>query len=86
VTIQLIADGGTHVYVSTACLHGLHDRCGVQQLGRGDLSAPHCKYCDAVCACTDCDHRAQERDEESLLGQLRAAATRTDPVPRPVIT
>ena len=56
-----------HVYMSTACLHGLHDRCGVAQLGRGDQGAPHCKFCDAVCACPDCRHAEQAAAEQRLL-------------------
>lgn len=34
-----------HHYVSTACLHGLHDRC-----------RRTCKFCDTPCRCVDCDH------------------------------
>ena len=40
-----------HIYLSTACLHELHDRCGVSQRQRGDLSEPHCKYCPSPCIC-----------------------------------
>ncbi len=37
-------------YLSTACLHGLCEpECGAAQRARGDLSAPHCKYCPAPC-------------------------------------
>ncbi len=38
------ADLAKHVYVSTACQHGLHDRCRQQ-----------CKFCETPCLC-DC-HR-----------------------------
>lgn len=36
-----------HAYVSTACLHGFHDRCRLV-----------CKFCSAPCACPGCSHRA----------------------------
>lgn len=38
-----------HAYVSTACLHGLHDRCRLV-----------CKFCSAPCSCGDpeCSHDA----------------------------
>lgn len=39
------------LYLSTACLHELHDLCGGAQRERGDDGAPHCKYCPTVCAC-----------------------------------
>lgn len=34
-------DNGIHVYLSTACLHGLHDKC-----------RETCKYCQAKCICS----------------------------------
>lgn len=56
-----------HIYLSTACHHGQHAQCGVKQLERGDTSAPHCKYCDAVCVCTECRHEEQAVAEQRLL-------------------
>lgn len=47
---------GSHDYLSTACLHGDHNDCGIKQRERGEPGPPHCKYCDAVCICTICDH------------------------------
>lgn len=41
-TGQADSPDATHVYVSTACLHGLHDRCRLQ-----------CKFCPSTCHC-DC--------------------------------
>lgn len=38
-------------YLSTACLHGHHGVCGGAQHQRGDLTAPHCKFCDVPCSC-----------------------------------
>ena len=55
--------GDVHFYLSTACLHGLHEKCGVKQLARGELGAPHCKYCEAVCVCSVCDHVGQAARE-----------------------
>lgn len=40
-----------HRYLSTACLHGLHDQCGVKQAERGETGPPHCKHCPSVCIC-----------------------------------
>ncbi len=57
-----------HAYLSTACLHGRHERCGAEQLARGDLGAPHCKYCPAVCCCVICDHVGQAAQEARLAG------------------
>lgn len=45
-----------HQYVSTACLHGLHERCGTMQHDRGELGVPRCKFCDSPCACPVCNH------------------------------
>lgn len=39
-----------HIYVSTACLHGLHDKCRLI-----------CKYCNSPCECADCDHSDLEK-------------------------
>lgn len=35
-----------HVYISTACYHGLHDRC-----------RQSCKFCSTPCQCS-CGHKA----------------------------
>jgi len=40
-----------HIYLSTACLHDLHEQCGCRQRERGDVSPAHCKYCAAECIC-----------------------------------
>jgi hypothetical protein len=53
--------GVRHVYVSTACLHGQHGRCGTLQHERGDGGAPHCKYCKSICACPYCGHADRPR-------------------------
>lgn len=42
----------THVYLSTACLHGEHGYCGCQVTGDGKPKKPaECKFCDARCIC-----------------------------------
>lgn len=52
-----------HVYVSTACLHGLCGVCGTAQRDRDEPGPPHCKFCTAVCACPlpTCDHAPPAR-------------------------
>lgn len=48
---------GTHLYLSTACLHGDHWHCRSAVTADGDPKAPGtCKFCEAVCACDECDH------------------------------
>lgn len=44
-----------HEYLSTACYHGLHLKCGEAQRERGETGLPHCKFCAAFCVCT-CHH------------------------------
>lgn len=39
-TAQPVCEGDPHTYTSTACHHGLHDRCRKQ-----------CKFCAVSCAC-----------------------------------
>jgi hypothetical protein len=45
-----------HVYLSTSCLHGLHEYCR-SETGRADggetwVKKPsRCKFCDAPCVC-----------------------------------
>lgn len=48
-----------HYYLSTACLHGMHDKCGAGMRSRGETGPPHCKFCPAVCTCNapSCWHR-----------------------------
>lgn len=47
-----------HVYLSTACLHGVHDYCRSEQSRcDGHPKAPgRCKFCPAVCLCPVCRH------------------------------
>ncbi len=88
--------GVPHVYMSCACLHGLHEQCGRLQHERGDVGAPHCKFCPAVCLCPACRHPgafpavAAARGYHSAYGtpQRRAAQVRrlhvvNDTGPRP---
>ena len=43
---------GEHYYLSTACLHGVHDYCGSRETFGGKPKKPHtCKFCDAQCIC-----------------------------------
>jgi hypothetical protein len=59
-----IPPGGIgHVYLSTACAHGLHEQCGNGMRTRGEPGEPHCKFCPAVCICADpaCWHAGAAR-------------------------
>ena len=40
VEVTGLAEEPAHVYLSTACLHGFHDRCRMK-----------CKFCQADCFC-----------------------------------
>lgn len=51
---------GDHLYLSTACLHGVHGECGRLQHDRGEPGAPHCKYCQAGYRCPRCRHGGQQ--------------------------
>ena len=51
-----------HLYISTACLHDLHEKCGVLQHDRGEEGVPHCKWCDAICLCPVCKHDEVKQD------------------------
>lgn len=79
-----------HVYLSTSCLHDLHDRCeaGVVQLGLerpGDngisgLKTPaQCKFCASPCVC-GC-HRLEKPDRWCCDGNAEDCALCVDPNP-----
>lgn len=70
---------GTHLYLSTACMHGRHRACGIRQFARGDLTPPHCKHCASVCVCPECDHPAQPDDPTSPLGMLLTTRGQREP-------
>ena len=86
----LLAPGEPHRYISTSCLHGLHERCGTMQHDRGDAGVPHCKFCPAVCACPVCDHAAQAADETRLTHTTTTARhirrPGSGPPPIPVVS
>lgn len=46
-----------HDYISTSCLHGEHEHCrsAVNAAG-GEKTPGTCKFCTAVCRCSECDH------------------------------
>lgn len=56
-----------HVYISTACYHGLHDRC-----------RQSCKFCSTPCRCS-CGHKAGNV-EAQLKGREWAITKRTEGV------
>ncbi len=60
----------SHVYRSTACLHGLHDRCASEKTLAGGPKVPAvCKWCSAPCVC-DCGHLAVQPQPRTPLGYL----------------
>jgi hypothetical protein len=52
-----------HAYVSTACFHEEHGAC-----------RKTCKYCNAPCSCTGCDHAGTPGLPEPWVDQARAVA------------
>lgn len=53
--LAALGPAGEHLYLSTACLHGAHEHC--RSTVDGGVKVPAtCKFCDAVCMCTECDH------------------------------
>lgn len=57
------AAAAPHVYISTACHHGEHGKC-----------RNTCKYCDAPCACRECDHASARDLPELWVDQARGIA------------
>lgn len=47
---------GTHIYMSTSCLHGEHEHCKAMVGTTGEKRPGSCKWCDAVCRCPVCKH------------------------------
>lgn len=59
--VRAVWDDGTHVYISTACLHGEHEHCRSTVNAAGGPKTPGtCKWCSAVCQCAVCSHTAPE--------------------------
>lgn len=42
----------SHDYLSTACLHGLHEHCNAMVGYAGAKRPAQCKFCDARCRCS----------------------------------
>jgi hypothetical protein len=40
-----------HVYLSTACLHGVHEHCQAMVGVNGEKRPATCKFCEAHCVC-----------------------------------
>lgn len=40
-----------HVYLSTACLHELHDYCSSSEGQDGPKEPKRCKWCPSLCLC-----------------------------------
>lgn len=51
---------GSHVYLSTACLHGHHDYCQAKTGRVGTKTPSACKFCPADCIC-HCHQPARDR-------------------------
>jgi hypothetical protein len=58
---QVVAhEGGEHIYLSTACLHGQHGYCKADTTGTGGPKiAARCKFCPSECVC-DCHEEETE--------------------------
>ncbi len=61
-------EGETHSYTSTACFHGLHDRC-----------RRTCKFCGVGCNCS-CGHpdRADEGTPADVVERIVKRGVRTE--------
>lgn len=42
---------GVHVYLSTSCLHAMHDYCKAKEGQAGPKTPATCKFCAAPCVC-----------------------------------
>jgi hypothetical protein len=51
---------GTHVYLSTGCLHGQHGYCQGKTGKSGAKQPARCKFCKAACTCTCHTHHPKE--------------------------
>lgn len=51
-----VTEGAEHVYLSTSCLHGLHEYCQADKIvdsqGTRRKNPSSCKFCKAPCVCT----------------------------------
>lgn len=48
-----MSDERVHVYLSTACLHDLHEQCqSAKRIDGGPKVPGKCKFCPAPCICT----------------------------------
>lgn len=50
-TTPQVEEPPTHRYLSTACLHGDHIYCTMDQGMNGAKKPATCKFCDARCVC-----------------------------------
>lgn len=70
---------GTHIYMSTSCLHGDHEHCKAMVGVNGDKRPGRCKFCDAVCRCPVCKHDVPGHEDHaqrsSVAARTAAAAT-----------
>lgn len=49
----------SHVYLSTACLHGRHDYCQGREGQAGPKEPAVCKFCSSRCVC-ECHQEATD--------------------------
>jgi hypothetical protein len=52
---------GTHVYLSTGCLHGQHGYCQGKTGLAGAKTPARCKFCKAPCTCRCHTHHSKEQ-------------------------
>lgn len=61
-----------HVYLSTACLHGIHSHCHAITNLQGEPKLPAtCKWCTAPCTC-DCHTRIPAPHQQHIRDRLEA--------------
>jgi hypothetical protein len=60
--IEADVPDGTHIYMSTSCLHGDHEHCKAMTGVNGAKRPGRCKFCDAVCRCPVCRHDMPQHD------------------------
>lgn len=76
-----------HAYLSTACLHGRHERCDSMIGVDGTKRPATCKYCDARCVCAHHEFAQQEEGSgmthDEVMSAIRGPGSSTRRAIRP---